>query len=196
VPGKARIAAAAVGLAVALLAGPGQSGASAGTTSATQRFFRSPSGNIECELDYGQAGLANAAYCQTFAPSRSVTLKPAGALKVCSGQGCIGNGPDNEKTLAYGSSTSLGPFRCTSLTSGVRCTLASGKGFAISRSGVTPTASGETIAHVHAELTPALPTPGTAREARHTLVCRAEPELRRARGALSDRPLCRASRSC
>jgi hypothetical protein len=145
-----RIVAAAVGLAVAVLAGPAPAGASAGSASATQRFFRSPSGNIECELDHGQAGLANAAYCQTFTPSRSVTLNPAGTLKVCSGQGCIGNGPDNETTLPYGSSTSLGPFRCASLTSGVRCTLASGKGFTISRAGVSATAGGETIAHVHA----------------------------------------------
>jgi hypothetical protein len=145
-----RIVAATVGLAVALLAGSAAAGASAGTAPATQRFFRSPSGNIECELDHGQAGLANAAYCQTFTPLRSVTLNPAGALKVCSGQGCVGNGPDNEKTLPYGSSTSLGPFRCASLTSGVRCTLASGRGFAISRSGVTATAGGETIVRVHA----------------------------------------------
>jgi hypothetical protein len=140
---------AAVGLSVALLAGLGPAGASAGT--ATQRFFRSPSGNIECELDYRQAGLANAAYCQTFTPSRSVTLGPAGALKICSGQGCIGNGPDGERTLAYGSSASLGPFRCSSLSSGVRCTIASGKGFAIARSGVAATAGGQTIAHIHAE---------------------------------------------
>jgi hypothetical protein len=148
VPGNTRIAAVAVGLAVTLLAGPVAAGAGTGHT--TQRFFRSPSRNIECELDDGQAGLPTAAYCQTFTPSRSVKLEPTGALKVCSGPGCVGNGPDNETTLAYGSSTSLGPFRCASLTSGVRCTLASGKGFAISRSGVSATAGGETLTHVHA----------------------------------------------
>jgi hypothetical protein len=149
VPVRVR-ATAAIVVAVALLGGEVLSGANAGAATVTQRFFRSPPGNIECELDFRAAGLANAASCQTFEPSRSVTLSPSGTLKVCAGQGCIGNGPDNETTLAYGASISLGPLHCTSLTSGVRCTLASDKGFAIARAGVKATASGETIEHVHA----------------------------------------------
>jgi hypothetical protein len=102
------------------------------------RFFLSPSGNISCELDVGRAGIADAAFCQSVAPARSATLAPSGHLKVCRGQGCLGNPPEHDATLAYGRSVSLGPFRCSSRPSGISCTTAKG-GFAISRSGVVST---------------------------------------------------------
>jgi hypothetical protein len=101
-----------------------------------QDFFRSPSGNIECELDYHQAGVSSRAYCQTGSPPRSVTMTSSGHLRTCGGIGCIGNAPLNEFVLAYGHQTKLGPFRCLSLTGGVRCRVRSGHGFAISRSGI------------------------------------------------------------
>jgi hypothetical protein len=106
------------------------------STGPTQRFFRSPSGNIECELDYEATSVPNRAYCQTQSPAQSVTLSSDGSVKPCSGVSCLGNGPDNESVLSYGRSTTLGPFRCTSTTSGMTCLLSTGQGFEISRSGV------------------------------------------------------------
>ena len=107
-------------------------------TSAAQAsvFFHSPTGNIECELDAGGAGLPTRAYCQTFSPARSVTMRRSGALKLCSGGGCLGNGPDNATTLGYGRSVHYGPFRCSSRVGGITCTVASGRGFTISKSGI------------------------------------------------------------
>lgn len=105
----------------------------------TQDFFRSPSGNIECELNLGVEGQSSAsAYCQTMSPPESVTMTAKGALTTCSKPvGCLGNGPVNEPRLAYGSSTELGPFRCVSNdTTGITCTIVRGKGFDISRAGL------------------------------------------------------------
>ena len=63
-------------------------------------------------------------------------LARTGTFKVCKGQQCLGNPAVNTPVLAYGHSTSSGPFRCLSTTAGVTCTV-SGKGFQISRSGIT-----------------------------------------------------------
>jgi hypothetical protein len=98
--------------------------------------FLSPSGNISCEIDNGYIGL-HQVYCQTISPPQSVVLTLKGTFKVCKGQQCLGNPADNTPVLAYGHSTRSGPFRCVSTTSGVSCTV-SGKGFQISRSGITP----------------------------------------------------------
>jgi hypothetical protein len=60
-----------------------------------------------------------------------------GRLDQCRGVRCLGNGPDNATTLAYGRSLVVGPFRCTSLTTGMRCVVrTSGHGFLLSRAGV------------------------------------------------------------
>jgi hypothetical protein len=98
---------------------------------ATVRWFHSPSGNIECEVR------ATYAFCQTWKPPRSVELRPGKPLKRCSGARCLGNGPDNATTLRYGRSVVVGPFRCTSLTTGMRCVVRrTGHGFLLSRAGV------------------------------------------------------------
>jgi hypothetical protein len=97
--------------------------------------FLSPSGNISCEIDYQRAGLTEA-YCQTQTPARSVTMTAAGTYTTCVGQQCLGNPGTGTPTLAYGTATGVGPFRCESATAGVTCT-ANGKGFRISASGVT-----------------------------------------------------------
>jgi hypothetical protein len=128
-------------LASALLAAvsPAAAGA-AHTASLQQRFFRSPSGNISCELDYDSAHPAESPpttdFCQTVSPARSVTMSAKGRLKVCSGQKCIGNPPENASPLRYGRSIRLGPFTCKSLRAGVRCRISGGTGFEISRAGV------------------------------------------------------------
>lgn len=97
--------------------------------------FLSPSGNISCEVDYHRAGLTKV-YCQTAKSARSVTMGVAGRYTTCTGQQCLGNSGTGTPTLAYGTATEAGPFRCESATTGVTC-LANGKGFRISASGIT-----------------------------------------------------------
>ena len=98
--------------------------------------FLSPSGNISCEVDYQLAGLTKA-YCQTATPARSVSMSASGAYTTCTGQQCLGNPGTGTPTLAYGTATGAGPFRCESAATGVTC-LANGKGFRISTSGIVP----------------------------------------------------------
>lgn len=97
--------------------------------------FRSPSGNISCEINYERSGTTNA-YCQTDSPARSVTMNSTGSYKTCTGEQCLGDSGEGTPTLAYGKATGVGPFRCESATTGVTCT-ANGKGFGISNSGIT-----------------------------------------------------------
>jgi hypothetical protein len=115
---------------VLLLSGP------ASAMAGGARWFHSPSRNIQCELDWQRGGIADRAYCQTSEPARSVTMNRTGGLRLCRGQGCLGDGPENAFTLRYGHATQLGPFRCLSLATGMRCTVPSGRGFLLSRSGV------------------------------------------------------------
>jgi uncharacterized protein DUF6636 len=95
-------------------------------------WFHSPSGNIQCEVGV-------TAYCQTFRPLQTVTLRANGRSVVCTRRACpVGNGPENATTLAYGRSIRVGPFRCTSLQSGMRCVVVrTGRGFTIARQGVS-----------------------------------------------------------
>jgi len=98
--------------------------------------FLSPSNNISCEVDYHRDGITGA-YCETFNPPESVKMSVTGTYAVCKGQMCQSNPGENTPTLAYGTTTGVGPFRCTSATTGVTC-LANGKGFRISTAGITP----------------------------------------------------------
>ena len=76
--------------------------------------------------------------CQTYGPPTVVDMDASGRLRISHPKGC-GCGPDPPPPhLAYGRSVSYGGFRCLSLETGVRCVVVrSGKGFLISRSGVT-----------------------------------------------------------
>jgi hypothetical protein len=106
------------------------------SASAASKFFHSPTGNIECQLSTGKAS-GTSAYCETIQPARSATLRATGKTTVCRGEKCLGNGPENAFSLRYGHSTTLGIFRCSSSTTGIRCIVASsGHGFRISRGGV------------------------------------------------------------
>ena len=100
-----------------------------------QDYFRSPAG-VECELAVNAGKVSAIAYCQTGSPPRSVTMSTSGHLQICSGNNCLSNPPLDVPVLAYGHHTTLGPFRCQSSRSGVRCRVASGRGFRISRSGI------------------------------------------------------------
>src|SRR4051794_19387656 len=99
--------------------------------------FYSPSHNITCEIDYQRGGgLPDGTRCQTFSPSRSVTMSISGAYTTCTGGNCLGDPGEHTPVLPYGYTSRIGPFACVSQTSGVTCTV-SGRGFAIARAGIT-----------------------------------------------------------
>jgi Domain of unknown function (DUF4232) len=100
-----------------------------------QDYFRSPSG-VECELAVNASKTPALAYCQTISAPRTVRMTRSGHLKICAGADCLSNAPLNVSVLAVGEYSTLGPFRCQSLTSGVRCRVPSSRGFMISRSGI------------------------------------------------------------
>jgi hypothetical protein len=78
--------------------------------------------------------LGTYAFCWTLRPPRCVTLRSNGQTRAP--QNCLisGNDPEDAFTLRYGHSVRLEPFRCTSLTIGMRCVVVrSGHGFLISR---------------------------------------------------------------
>jgi hypothetical protein len=62
-------------------------------------------------------------------------------LKECTGVSCLSNAGLNTPMLPYGTSITLGPFTCLSMTTGMKCTLVNGNGFVLARSGVTPLGS-------------------------------------------------------
>lgn len=102
--------------------------------------FYSPSRNISCEVNVGRGtGIPDDAYCQTVEPPQSAQMDTAGAVKPCTGVSCLGNPPPGIPTLAYGQAMPWGPFNCLSEEDGVTCTVAGGRGFTISRSGVNAT---------------------------------------------------------
>ena len=123
-------------LAAAVLVAAALAGTAGGGTG-TARWFHSPTGNIECELNAGR-GLGTYAGCQTFEPQQTATLHADGRTTTCAGSRCqIGNGPEGARTLPYGSSMRLAPFRCDSMRTGVRCIVAAtGRGFTIAREGL------------------------------------------------------------
>ena len=111
------------------------------------QWFRSPSGNIHCEMSfqrtapaaYGEDFLPDYAYCMSGTPLQSVSIRSDGSLKrVCTDDvSCGSNAPLDEGVLPYGQSAVLGPFTCLSEESGMTCT-ANGRGFRISSAGIVP----------------------------------------------------------
>jgi uncharacterized protein DUF6636 len=74
-----------------------------------------PKRPTSCEFDYGSAfGLEPTGRAERLCVS-DTTLNP------------------KAKVLAYGHTRRLGPFRCTSRTTGLRCTSRAGHGFELSR---------------------------------------------------------------
>lgn len=104
--------------------------------SASRGEFFSPTKNISCEID--DTATLRQAFCETITPPRSVTMMVDGSLTRCTGQQCLGNAGENTPTLPYGSTTGTGPFRCTSTSLGMTCTVTSGKGFRIAAGGISP----------------------------------------------------------
>jgi hypothetical protein len=103
---------------------------------ATGGEFLSPSGNISCEVDFSPTD--QGALCLTLEPPRSVNMTVDGTLTQCAGAQCLSNAGLGTPTLAYGTETGVGPFRCVSATTGITCTVTSGKGFTINSAGITP----------------------------------------------------------
>lgn len=101
---------------------------------ATGGEFLSPTGNISCEIDDNSSN--QSVLCETFSPPQSVTMTAAGALTKCSGPQCGSNPGEDTPTLAYGTATGVGPFRCLSATTGMTCTVTGGKGFLISSAAI------------------------------------------------------------
>jgi len=110
-----------------------------GADNAHVQFFRSPTGNIQCEINFGRAGaesLPDGVYCMSQQPLQSVQIRADGSLTdVCTGPTCGSDGPTDQGVLAYGQSATLGPFTCLSEESGMTCT-ANGRGFEISTAGI------------------------------------------------------------
>ena len=114
-------------------------------TSGTYARFYTPSRNIACEMS--DNGTAQAAIgCIMQKPPALASLKVNGVATICQHQAlkCTGNLGDDPslpapRELAYGSSVTVGRFRCTSASTGVTCIVtATGKGFFISRQSVRP----------------------------------------------------------
>ena len=130
------------GIAVSLTVGCGSSSRAASSTNTqpqpshrfVQRLFFTPKPNAtSCELDINLPASpkpVTSAYCMNA--HRGVTLTPSGHVTVTC-KGCIGNAPSIPvRTLHYGQSASLGPFRCTAVRAGARCVVVVlGRGFLI-----------------------------------------------------------------
>ncbi|OBK20628.1 hypothetical protein A5634_12170 [Mycobacterium asiaticum] len=99
--------------------------------------FFAPSHNLGCEMNYQRGnGISDETYCQTDEPPQSVHMSSNGSFKTCTGTSCLGNAGQGTPTLAYGQTAGVGPFTCRSETSGVTCTVTSGRGFTISNAGI------------------------------------------------------------
>lgn len=118
-----------IGLVATLVSALAVAGAAA---AGEQHFFFAPGVTTSCEVDVAMPKIGTTAYCQTYPHTASVVLHPNGKLTICHGIKCIGNPPDGVPTLTYGAWLDYGPFRCTSLKTGVKCVVRrTGKGFLI-----------------------------------------------------------------
>jgi len=126
-----------------LVAGPWKQVTKEKTEPRKPAVFRSPSGNIRCNMfDWGDAR-GPGVICRSDEPPQRVTMDSGGRLKICRGTRCVDSGCGcvegfDWPRLAYGRTITFRPFRCLSLPTGVRCTvIQSGKGFLINRDGVS-----------------------------------------------------------
>jgi hypothetical protein len=111
------------------------------TTVESQEWIQSPSKNIQCQIIRSPVSAAGV-ICQTTIPPQQVSMTTTGAVTKCAGSQCLGDAGDNvPRTLAYGDTTTLGSFTCTSLQTGLSCAVPSGKGFTIARAGITSVGS-------------------------------------------------------
>jgi hypothetical protein len=120
-------------------------GWSSGVSDQPAQAFVTPGPNgASCEIDVIVPNLPKRTWCVVEPPkvkaSKAIgaTLTPSGYLVICHGLKCVGNAPEQTRTLRYGHSISVGPFRCTALRRGVHCVVKKlGYGFLLSADRVT-----------------------------------------------------------
>ena len=105
--------------------------------------FLAPWGTTSCQISPGGPGPH--IYCQTLPavlgqgpPPQSVSMDADGMLTPCTGVACVGNAATGTPTLALGRNLSVGPFTCLSTAIEISCTVASGRGFVVSDTAITP----------------------------------------------------------
>ena len=111
---------------------PASSATTSPVTTKTVVGFYTPSRNISCVMT------GDGVFCDMGKPPALASLAADGVATICQHQGlkCTGNFGEGPvfRQLSYGSSKTVGRFRCTSALSGVTCIVsATGKGFFISR---------------------------------------------------------------
>jgi hypothetical protein len=124
-------------LALATFAAPPAARPAAASSSA---WFRSPSGNIGCYMTTAWVRCDVNVYTYTPTPKPSAcdfAWGPAVEVRT-TGKGRFGCVSDtvagSSRVLRYGKSIAVGPFRCTSRSSGMTCTnTRNGHGFTVSR---------------------------------------------------------------
>ena len=98
--------------------------------------FYGPHGT-SCEMGYVSATNAYA-YCVTISPKTEyIQMNTKGVYKTCVGPNCGSNAGLNTPTLSAGIRVVEGPFTCTTVSDGVQCRLASGRGFSINATTIT-----------------------------------------------------------
>ena len=101
--------------------------------------FLSPTRNLGCQITQDPSSQVR---CVSFSPPQLVTMTADGAITRCTGNSCgLGNPAMETPVLAYGAAIGNSAFLCLSSTSGITCTIPSGHGFTIARSGITTVGS-------------------------------------------------------
>jgi hypothetical protein len=90
------------------------------SASSSARTFRSPTGNITCEVSVGGT-TGTWVLCQSFRRPQSVRLSPEGDVAFCAGRSCLRPRPLPSMRLKYGSLVRIGPFRCNSRRYTISC---------------------------------------------------------------------------
>lgn len=115
---------------------------------ATSCSFVSPNQSIDCVITVGsKSGTPDGAFCAWSDEQRAQTVRllPNGSLEPCINPvadkiaRCQSDPLTGVATLGYGQTAALGPFSCVADAYGITCRAApSGKGFAMSSSGILP----------------------------------------------------------
>lgn len=92
------------------------------------KFIRSPSGNIECQLDEHEA------LCIVGSVGRQASVTSAGEVEI--GEQDSNAPTEGITTLGYGESVRRGRLQCTSTKTGMRCSNTRGAGFLAARDGI------------------------------------------------------------
>ena len=97
--------------------------------------FLSPTRNLGCQITLDPSSQVR---CVSFSPPQLVTMTADGTVSKCVGSSCdLGNPAVETPVLAYGAAIGNSAFLCLSTTTGITCTIPSGQGFTISRSGIS-----------------------------------------------------------